>query len=501
MRGTESRAAFALCGFIALQWAWASIFHESAYWTFEEVPLPFVLNAAILFCFVWTAGIAVGAAAALAAYARGGGAADFHAIFALQMLSGIAFYAGVLFGGGIVMSTVALAVLSASSMCAMLICLRSVIADARRILLHLAVMYLIAAGGARILILACGAAGLIGLPLAFFHMVLLPVSYGLLQVFRSSFGGEGKGEEEAPREGTRASALTQSLDPPVPAGIGRQNASVWLHLFLYSCVFGLLHRLHGAVAATPEMRITAYVVAAFVAVGIFMLAFRRGALRAQLLWANVSRFVFPALVVSCLLLPLLDGSASLVVFVLSETAQGFYLLIVLLACALVAQESHRSLGSLVSKAMLIWHVGMVVGAVPATMIRAFAHMDSLFFSMFSTVVFLILVVATFELDVQSGMKTYWGLVQEYAPRAMFDERVHRFCEEKAKECGLTARELEVFELLAKGQRANDIKDQLTLSITTVRTHMQNVYQKLGIHSQKELTAMVREGLESKSKLG
>ena len=495
-----SGRSWALCGFIALQWAWTSLFHESTYWTFEAISLPFFLNWAVLFCFAWTAGMVLGAAVAFAMLLRNMKPIATHITLAFQVLAGLAFYGGAVFGYSLVAAVIAQIIIAATAMYVMLAWLYDVRVDANRSMLHLVGMWLIGAGCSRLLILAFGVTGFGELSImALIHMMLLPASYGLLQTFRTKEedARDVDAEFRPVPQGEEAICIASVQPEPIGASvISEGHWRVWLHLFLYCCVFGLLHRLHGAVAFSVELRIVAYFVSAILVAAAFIGLYRHG-IRAQETWGNVSRCIFPTVMVSCLLLPLMDGPASFVVFVLSEFAQGLYLLIVITSCAHVAQETRRSFGMLIAKAMVIWHLGILVGAIPGTAIRAFISLDNTFFSVFSAVVFLVLIVATFELNVQDGIKTNWGLVQEYAPRAMFDERIHRFCEQKAKECGLTVREQEIFEMLAKGQRANDIKDELTLSITTVRTHMQNVYQKLGIHSQKELTAMVREGLEKR----
>ena len=57
--------------------------------------------------------------------------------------------------------------------------------------------------------------------------------------------------------------------------------------------------------------------------------------------------------------------------------------------------------------------------------------------------------------------------------------------------GLTARELEVLVLTAAGASAPDIASQLSLSPTTIKTHLQHVYAKLGVGDR---AAAVAEGM-------
>jgi DNA-binding NarL/FixJ family response regulator len=50
---------------------------------------------------------------------------------------------------------------------------------------------------------------------------------------------------------------------------------------------------------------------------------------------------------------------------------------------------------------------------------------------------------------------------------------------------LTDRELEILRLLAKGYMYKEIADHLAISMSTVRTHVCGVYEKLHVHSRTE----------------
>lgn len=60
------------------------------------------------------------------------------------------------------------------------------------------------------------------------------------------------------------------------------------------------------------------------------------------------------------------------------------------------------------------------------------------------------------------------------------------CDALAAKYGLSPRQTEVFMLLAKGRNISFIKDELVISTPTVKTHIHNIYQKVGVHSQQEL---------------
>jgi PAS domain S-box-containing protein len=61
--------------------------------------------------------------------------------------------------------------------------------------------------------------------------------------------------------------------------------------------------------------------------------------------------------------------------------------------------------------------------------------------------------------------------------------------------GLTGREIEVLDLLAKGAGTRDIARRLVISPNTVRNHIQHIFQKLHVHSRAEAVASaIRNGL-------
>lgn len=57
---------------------------------------------------------------------------------------------------------------------------------------------------------------------------------------------------------------------------------------------------------------------------------------------------------------------------------------------------------------------------------------------------------------------------------------------------LTPRELDVLELIAGGLSNKVIQDQLTISKNTVRTHIKNLYSKLGVHSRTQAIQEARK---------
>ena len=63
----------------------------------------------------------------------------------------------------------------------------------------------------------------------------------------------------------------------------------------------------------------------------------------------------------------------------------------------------------------------------------------------------------------------------------------RTCLEMAEEFSLTPRETEILELLLKAQTIKRISETLVISEHTTKTHVYNMYKKIGISTRSELS--------------
>jgi DNA-binding NarL/FixJ family response regulator len=89
------------------------------------------------------------------------------------------------------------------------------------------------------------------------------------------------------------------------------------------------------------------------------------------------------------------------------------------------------------------------------------------------------------------------LVKPYAPDELL-ARVRRLVAPRPKAArragGLTPRELEILQLLAGGQSADEIAGDLFISSKTVATHIEHIFIKLDVHSRVEAVAVAyRDG--------
>ena len=77
------------------------------------------------------------------------------------------------------------------------------------------------------------------------------------------------------------------------------------------------------------------------------------------------------------------------------------------------------------------------------------------------------------------------------PPSSFD-RLPYTCHLIAVEYDLTRREEEILQLLVRGRTASRIAETLCITTATTRTHLRNIYAKLGVHSQQDILDMYEE---------
>jgi len=63
---------------------------------------------------------------------------------------------------------------------------------------------------------------------------------------------------------------------------------------------------------------------------------------------------------------------------------------------------------------------------------------------------------------------------------------------KSEDFGISQREYEVLELLVAGHSNQEIADQLHISITTVKSHVSSIYQKLDVQRRTQAVQKARQ---------
>lgn len=126
-------------------------------------------------------------------------------------------------------------------------------------------------------------------------------------------------------------------------------------------------------------------------------------------------------------------------------------------------------------------LGLLMGSALTSFFYESTFVSTLFFAVF---VFLLLVRA-FVFRREDAMKLVLGWTSSGA------DDIHEIkCMEVAKRHALSARETDVFMMLAQGRTMTYIQNQLVLSQSTVKTHARNIYKKLNVSSKQELIDLV-----------
>lgn len=109
----------------------------------------------------------------------------------------------------------------------------------------------------------------------------------------------------------------------------------------------------------------------------------------------------------------------------------------------------------------------------------------------SVVMVFVLLAGSLLLSNRKNLQTGWGMVRP-GQNDPYGDNFEMGCKLVCREYGLTAREEEIFHLLAEGKNRNAMCDTLTLSKETIKTHIRNIYKKIGIHSQQEAFFLVEK---------
>ena len=98
----------------------------------------------------------------------------------------------------------------------------------------------------------------------------------------------------------------------------------------------------------------------------------------------------------------------------------------------------------------------------------------------------------------AGHKSFhegWGTAKPALASVEISQGHQETVERMAVMAGLTARERDVFLILAQGRGRQFVQRELVISDNTAKVHIRNVYKKLGVHSMQELAEAVRRNSE------
>ena len=91
----------------------------------------------------------------------------------------------------------------------------------------------------------------------------------------------------------------------------------------------------------------------------------------------------------------------------------------------------------------------------------------------------------------------WLMGSELTPEEALDEHyiLHKLTSQEVRATNLTPREYEVLYLVAEGLDNKQIAEHLTIALSTVNTHLNSIYRKLGVSSRTAAMRFVVDNLE------
>lgn len=184
----------------------------------------------------------------------------------------------------------------------------------------------------------------------------------------------------------------------------------------------------------------------------------------------------------------LDYPVNLIGFAAHQMGYQYFYIIIWALWALLTRKLNMPAGRFVCISMAALMAGQLAGSIAGAQLVAFATDRYTMAIIAACSVFIILLVALFAFESPfpgSGWGVFRPLVRdETAPK--FKRSLMKLAEMR----GLSPRETQVLELLAKGRNCSFISAQLIISEETAKTHIKKIYRKFGVHSQQALLDMI-----------
>ncbi|WP_165047191.1 MULTISPECIES: helix-turn-helix transcriptional regulator [unclassified Adlercreutzia] len=225
-------------------------------------------------------------------------------------------------------------------------------------------------------------------------------------------------------------------------------------------------------------------------------------------YIKLYRFILPTIALSLFIFPFASGSSLIAAGLIGTLGfQCFNIISIMLIAAVAQRNGQSTFGSLLL-GRLFQNVGMAAGGVMGGLLAAFELFKDkdlfAFLCLGSALAFIVItstllreeVLFGYRIDLDQGEEGAKGAPAD-APREtvvlpsseeIFQEKVRRV----ATRYKLTARETEVFFLLAKGRSNKLIQERLVISPHTVDSHISHIYRKCGVHSRQEIMDFIEQ---------
>lgn len=213
--------------------------------------------------------------------------------------------------------------------------------------------------------------------------------------------------------------------------------------------------------------------------------------------AGIFRLLFPVLIVALIPMSFLQGMPSAICHLI---LLGCFILFEAVSLSVTLSISRKKKASclyIVALGQTWLYLGMLLGNMIglAATTSGIVDYSTLSASALVLVVVLAVIVTAMSITPLAGSKHSSGNGRSEEDEADTMPAMGHWkarCNSVAIANGLSARETEVFMLLAKGRGIEHIQNKLCISGHTVKTHVYNIYRKMGINSREELLDAIED---------
>lgn len=267
-------------------------------------------------------------------------------------------------------------------------------------------------------------------------------------------------------------------------GIGSWSALPWRLLIAQFILLASLHAMRSFLSDdVREMTYLGFFAAGFLVIAASRARKRLFALRA---YYNAS-FVLAEL--SFLLLALLPSWSALVPGIIGDASYAFFAILNFTIYGSVCMRFHVNPIRLFSLVFAMEHFGNITGSAFKQITQSIGLEQSPALLLLAFIVVICFICFFREKDFRSTWNADRKNDGVHAITHYYSNIADR-CIALARQDGLSRREEDVLLLLAQRKTAQDIASELYISVPTVKSHTQHIYQKLNVHSRKELLALI-----------
>lgn len=276
-------------------------------------------------------------------------------------------------------------------------------------------------------------------------------------------------------------------EAPIAYEASKRNARLSWSFGIIYVVYGIVIGLGtGSVTQIPGDWLLFAGIASFILIGAGAAFAFLHHLSGRIRQSDVLRMLFPFLVVSLVPMAFFTGLVYALCNLLLLASYVFLVMVSLFFEVQAARDRSASPLYFVGMSQTALSVGVMAGFALGLLASAAGAID---YGVLSAVALgLVVLLAIFVTFAPVHDAVGEGRPERETAQGEHPEqgRWRTRCAAVAQEAGLSARETEVFYLLAKGRGIEHIQNKLCISSHTVKSHTYNIYRKMGINSREEL---------------